>query len=441
MPGGAVPGLTEDLEEQWNLDWTSDKRNATRDLTSLRAMCLSPWPPLVEDMLDVATGLYLADVACLRGVREEWTRTIEIDIPVRDPEFWQSASADLQHLLYTLTRDNIALKFRRLEHNDGDEASPGDRDADVDCVCLLSGGLDSFAGAAMLLNAGRRPLLVTHQSGNATLEAAQRHVVDSLERLAPGQATWVASRLAPYRGPQMLPYPPPEARETSRRTRSLLFLVLGAAAAQAVGVSEVYLCENGVLTAALPLTPARSGSLTTRSTHPMVLRLFSDLLTAADLNLEITNPFVYQTKGEIIRRFLKPLLPPADILKSVSCWSAGRQTRQCGGCVPCILRRIALLSAGMSDDAYMIDVLATPAQYRGTDAYGNLLDLVTQASALLSHTDLELLLHFPQLLDIDAAGLSVEDAIRTLKRHAAEVHDVVRSHFPACASLLEDAVA
>lgn len=390
---------------------------------------------ILADLLDLACALYLADIATPRGRAEEWVRTIDLDIPLRDPHFWRSTCDTLLHLLYTLTRDNWRLRFHEREPEE--PIQPSTQTPDVDCVCLLSGGLDSMAGAAMLLHTGRRPLLVSHFSGNPTVGTAQRQTVAALQRLFPERLHAVTARVEPQlSGRQALPYPPPEMRENSRRLRSLLFLTLGIVAAHAAEVSEVYLCENGVLTAALPLTPARSGSLSTRSTHPLALQLLGEILELADCGRDILNPFVHLTKGEVVRTFLKPLFSPTEILQTVSCWAAGRQHRQCGGCVPCLLRRIALLSSGLPDEAYMMDLLGSPETYRGTDAYGNLVDLLTQAGELLSATDFDLLVEHPQLLDLESSGVSVMDTVKTLRRHAAELQHVLMGHFPQAAALL-----
>jgi 7-cyano-7-deazaguanine synthase in queuosine biosynthesis len=419
----------------WELDWTSPRRNATCDLTGLRSPGAVGRGDILADLLDLACALYLADIATPRGRAEEWVRTISLDIPLRDPQFWASTQDTLLHLLYTLTRDNWRLRFH--QRIPSEEPAPTAHVPDVDCVCLLSGGLDSMAGAAMLLHTGRRPLLVSHSSGNPTVGTAQRQTVAALERLAPGRLQTVMARVEPHlSGRQALPYPPPEMRENSRRVRSLLFLALGVMAAHAAEVSEVYLCENGILTAALPLTPARSGSLSTRSTHPLALQLLGEILELADCDCNILNPFVHQTKGEAVRTFLKPPFSPSENLQTVSCWAAGRQNRQCGGCIPCLLRRIALLASGLPDEAYMMDVLGSPEQYRGTDAYGNLVDLLTQTAEMFARTDFELLVEHPQLLDLESSGLSVMDTVKTLRRHAAEVQHVVLSHFPASAALL-----
>ena len=84
----------------------------------------------------------------------------------------------------------------------------------------------------------------------------------------------------------------------------------------------------------------------------------------------------------------------------------------------------------------MMDLLATPEEYRGTDAFGNLVDLLTQAGTLLTQTEFELLLDYPQLLDMEAADVSVHDVMKTLKRHASEVYHVLQTHFPAAYRLM-----
>ncbi len=157
---------------------------------------------------------------------------------------------------------------------------------------------------------------------------------------------------------------------------------------------------------------------------------------------------MYQTKAELIRDFLRPVLSPLDIQKTVSCWMAGRKHRQCGGCIPCLLRRISMLAAGLhdeaymmdilgDDEAYMMDILGEPLAHGGTDAFTNLVDLLSQASTVLTHTDEELLMEYPRLLDLAMSGVAVEEVLGMLRRFAGEVKQVLTTDFPAAASLLE----
>lgn len=423
------------------LDWTTDRANVIADWREISLLADGELPPLCLDLLDVASAIYVTDIAVQRGQREAWTRQIELLIPVREVGFWAEQEIKVRALLYALTRDNWRVDFYEAppapEPSTPEEALSEAFDAD--CVSLLSGGVDSLAGAVMLQNAGRRPLYVLHRAGNPTVESAQRHVIQLLaDKWPQGNATATA-RVAPHAGGEEgLPFVPAEQRESSRRARSLLYMALAVAAAVARNVAEVYLCDNGVLTAGVPMSPSRAGSMSTRSTHPVPLAMFNGLCQDAGLGTQVTNCFIYQTKGDIVRDILKPVLSPSEIQSTVSCWATGRKPRQCGGCIPCLLRRLAMLYGGLPDEAYMIDVLAEPGSYVGTDAYGNLVDLLGHAQQMVTLNDAEMLVAQPDLLELHMAGVSVPDVMAMLRRHGEQVREVVQQHFPQAAALMSD---
>ncbi len=421
------------------LDWRSPSRNAILTLAELQQHLPAPLSPLARDFVDVATGIFLADIAVSRGRNELWVRDIDLCLVVRELDFWQANAGLLMGLVQRLTGDNFALTF--LPRTDETSEPATDEYAanfTPDCVSLLSGGVDSLAGAAMLLQADRHPHFILHYSGNPTVRRAQDDVLGLLHDNWPAGLLTSPVHAAPdtSRG-QALPYPQPEEREDSRRVRSLLFMVLGAVAAATAGLEEVYLPENGVLTAALPLTRARIGSFSTRSTDPGVINQFNRLCEQAGWSCRVQNPFVYQTKGELISDFLRPVLSPLDIQKTVSCWMAGRKQRQCGGCIPCLLRRLSMRAAGLPDEAYMMDLLDDLLAHSGTDAFTNLVALLTQVSTVLAHTDEELLMEYPRLLDLAMSGVDVEEVLGMLRRFAGEVKQVLNTDFRAAASLLD----
>lgn len=416
------------------LDWRSPSRNVRFD-TSALCQRAGPLSPEVADLLDLAAAIYMADLALPRGRTERFVRSFELHVPVRRRELWESLADDLVRLAFCLTGDNISLHL--WPRTAPDPPPKPSRPSACDSICLLSGGLDSLAGAVMLLRTGRQPFFVSHRSGNPTVAQAQQHVVNVLRQLQPDLShAFVA--LAPRMAASATPFPPLSQREPSRRSRSLLFMALGVAAAAGLGVGEVYLPENGILTAALPLTPSRSGALSTRSTHPAVLDLLNGVCRQAGLSAQVLNPFVYRTKAELVAEVLRPVLRPDDILGTVSCWMAGRRHRQCGGCIPCLLRRTSLLAAGLPDEAYEVDVLAQPGEFRGTDAFVNLVDFLSYVAQLNARSQDQLLLESPALLDLQLHGVSLPDVVAMLKRFAAEVTEVVGSHFPAAARLLAE---
>ena len=435
---GMPEGLLERsrLAADWCLEWGGHDHNVLVNMSELREAMTTEPPPLLRDILDIATGALMSDIAVLRGSNEAWTRDLDLLMPVREPDFWDENRDRLAGILHALTRDNFRLTFCAHEPAEEELLRPSAEAApEVDCVSALSGGLDSLAGAVMLLRAGRKPLFVTHQSGNPQIRNAQSAIRETLEELWPGAASFAGVLLQPRKGGRFA-FPDPREREISRRSRSLLFMALLAVAAHGTQVQEAYFCDNGVLTVALPLSAGRIGSLSTRSTHPLVLSDFNALLEAAGVNVTVVNPFVYQTKTELIRGILRPVLSPDQMQASVSCWMAGRRQRPCGGCIPCLLRRISMLAAGAPDEAYEMDILADPTAYRGTEAYGNLMDLLMQVVRVRSMSDAELLMQWPQLLDLASAGVSVADVVAMYRRYAEEVWEVVHEHFPATAELM-----
>jgi len=276
-----------------------------------------------------------------------------------------------------------------------------------------------------------------HRSGNPLVRAAQEASIAAVERNWPGASVTCAATVAPDpRGQAALPFPAPEEREPSRRARSLLFMALAALTAHTVGVDDVLMCENGLLNSGLPLSPSRAGSMSTRSTHPAALALFDDIARRAGLSGRLSNPFVYQTKGELVRDFLAPYLSPREIQSTASCWALGRFPRPCGGCIPCLVRRFAMAWAGLPEEAHMIDLLAEPKSYVGTTAWGNLVDLLRHARQIEEASDVEVLTANPSLLLLQTAGLSLPDVIAMLRRHADQTLNVVRRRYPRAAGLI-----
>lgn len=428
--------LPPQREADLRVQWDGQGRNATRNLSKLTETLPHSLPPLALDLLDIATTVHLADIAAPRGRNERWARSLELVVPVREPLFWREVRDDLTYLMYVLTRDAVEFDFAAKTAT-AEESTPSSAPFQADCVSLLSGGVDSLAGAVMLLKTGRQPLFVSHSSGNPTIRKTQATVASCLEMLVPNAGRIAEAGLhGGGSGSPQYPFPPAEQREPSQRARSFLFMSLAMVAAVGQGVSEVFICENGILTMALPLSKARVGGFSTRSTHPKVIALMNQLCQKAGFRCQLQNPLVYQTKGEIIRDILRPALSPFDIQRTVSCWATGRSSRQCGGCVACLVRRFSMLTAGLPDEAYEMDMLNRPRDYVGTDGYSNLMDLLGQASDFAGDDDSQLLFSYPELLDLPSGGVSIRETIRMYRRHAEQVLAVVDQHFPAVAALL-----
>lgn len=418
--------------------WHGDHANISADMSAVCAAGEAQPSASAMDLLDIATGLYAADIAVMRGEREQWPREIDIALPVREPDLWRAAVENLRQLTWELSRDALSLQFYAApDAPDLHRSTAPAAGLKPDCVSMLSGGLDSLAGAVMLQRTGRTPTYVMHRSGNPAVLTAQRGVLGAIDAHWPNASSARPCSVEPNpRGETSLSYPSAEAREPSRRCRSLLFMAMALVAAEAAGVDDVYMAENGVLTAGLPLSASRAGSMSTQSTHPAALALMNSIAERAGLRGRLLNPFVYQTKAELIRDVLAPNLSISEIQATVSCWAVGRANRQCGGCVPCLLRQIGMAWAELPQEAHMVDVLNRPADYVGTDAYGNLVDLLRQAEQIRRLDEAGMLVAQPALLSLHAAGLDVGEVVAMLGRHAEQTLSVVEDRYPAAAALL-----
>jgi hypothetical protein len=125
--------------------------------------------------------------------------------------------------------------------------------------------------------------------------------------------------------------------------------------------------ENGLISLNVPLTAARSGSRSTRTTHPHFVALFRELLGRLGLPDGVEMPYRFRTKGEMLRecKDQMTLAAAAPLTMSCSHAEAGRYqgrspNKHCGYCVPCIIRKAAMKSAGIADAVYNIQVETAP---------------------------------------------------------------------------------
>jgi hypothetical protein len=172
--------------------------------------------------------------------------------------------------------------------------------------------------------------------------------------------------------------PPKDNRdgEPSMRSRSLLFLALGLGVASALaGEQSLVVAENGLISLNVPLTDARMGSLSTRTTHPHFIALFSHFLDALGISTPIEMPYRFLTKGEMLAKAANQKVLADAAKESMSCshTEAGRYQGRtpgvhCGYCVPCIIRRAAMTDAQVADAGYDHDVLTDTLDAAGTGA-------------------------------------------------------------------------
>ncbi len=298
---------------------------------------------LAWDLLTLAMAVEAADRSVLRASGEDgWTRTIDLSVPLRNPRTIEPQVARIEHALAFLTGDRWSIDVRG-----GGPGAPSPMRGrpqhrltrDCTSVCLFSGGADSLVGA---LNAKseRSLVLVSHapRGDSGYQEALWAQLGPSPPRFAAN-----ANATSPF-----------ETREISQRSRSFLFLGLGAAVASTLPSHRngqpvtLLVPENGFMAINAPLSPRRIGSLSTRTTHPYFLGLVNEIWEALGLGVIITNPLAGLTKGEA---FAECVHEDRERLlnATMSCGKWLRKHVHCGTCVPCLVRRAAFLRAGIED--------------------------------------------------------------------------------------------
>jgi hypothetical protein len=132
--------------------------------------------------------------------------------------------------------------------------------------------------------------------------------------------------------------------------------------------------ENGLIALNVPLDPLRLGAFSTRTTHPFYIARWNELLNILGISGRIENPYWDKTKGEMAAGCRNPALLAKLAPKSLSCASPtkgrwlGLGTGHCGFCLPCLIRRAALLGTGDTTTYSLADLTARELDTR--DAQG-----------------------------------------------------------------------
>jgi len=326
-------------------------------------------PARVADLLDIAMEIHADDRLTRRSLRDPlgrgWCRELAPEIEVRDLDFWSSAEVSdaLVGLLDWLTDDYWAPRFLPFHGERAPAETQGtlfslrpDRTA---AVCCFSGGLDSFAGAAIDLGEqGDLELVAVGQSGTSRARALQRDLTGELAaRTGRVQPLLVKANLIGVKG---------RPQDRHQRTRGLLFLSLAAATALVAEVGEVRVYENGIGAINLPYSHSQTGAHMSRSAHPKTLLGMQRLVSMMDVgDVTFTAPRVFDTKADMVARIRDEFADLIPITVSCDTWSSDRQpaplegarVHRCGRCASCVLRRQALRAGGHGK-------LDAPGEYR-----------------------------------------------------------------------------
>jgi hypothetical protein len=415
--------------------------NVTLKISDISSRMVANIPPVLVDLLEIASYVYCADQATTRGENDaddhgaKWRRRFRFRIPVRAPELWSSDAVltPLCDTLGFLSDDEYEFNFEKavnppelLQYLDfGADGATGFK---AEEVVLFSGGIDSLGGAVREAVVEKRKVaLVSHRSA-PKIFSRQKSLLQTL-------GEFCATK--PFHVPVWVYKEKKLGREFSQRTRSFLYASLAVVVARIFNLWRIRFYENGPVSINLPISAQIVGSRATRTTHPQVLNGFSQLFGSLfQRPFTVENPFIWKTRADVVQSIREAGC--GRLLKnSVSCTRVFEMTNiktHCGTCSQCIDRRFATLSTGCSDDEdpeemYEVDLLKGARQ--PGESRTMLESYVRTAKRIKDMPDMSFFSEFGEVNRVtrNIKGYTVDEAASNIldlyKRHAAQIFGVI----------------
>jgi hypothetical protein len=149
-----------------------------------------------SDFLFFAAAIYASDKMTVRkdNAEDGWTRTINVEIPLIEPQNWEDSKKSWEDCVGFLTGVRWNITFiqakRRPFSRRGNRMKRPLGLLPAGTVSLLSGGLDSFAGAIKYLeDHPSLPLIVSsHYDGKVSgPKSDQSHILEILKKYYPNR--------------------------------------------------------------------------------------------------------------------------------------------------------------------------------------------------------------------------------------------------------------
>lgn len=369
--------------------------------SALETYAFADRKPVVHDALTVAAAVEFAD-RTLRRPAHDWRRRFHLRIPVHDLSRWnEGETADaLLDAIGFLTGDDWTVEFvpRRaapaLPHSAHFDFAP-----DTQAVIAYSDGMDSRAVAGLVgRDLGQK--LIKVRLGARTPRSGRG-------RAYPMPFTGVPYRLSGTGS----------NGESSARNRGFKFSSIAGVAAYLSGANEIIIPESGQ-GALGPVLIGVAHAYPDYRNHPLFakkMERYFRVLFGRDFQFRF--PRLWHTKGETLRAYAD--LPEGDDWpRTRSCWRGSRwvsiagSRRQCGVCASCMLRRMSVHAAGLteSSDTYVAPDLAAESFDAAIDpAFRH----ATAAFAEYAHAGF---LHLDHLADLAGDGASAD-----LRIHAGQI--------------------
>jgi len=328
-------------------------KNVEFSTESLESYFFARWESVAYDALLVAAAVEFGDRTQRRSAYN-WRREIELAIPVHEPERWNDGRVleTLHDALEFLTGDRWRIEF----HKRGQPAPQPMQGllrlhAGVEAVIPFSNGLDSRAvGGLVGRELGRKLVRVRLGARLQDSEGLPRR-----REAFTSVPYHVTSGARPF-------------LESTARSRGFKFALISSLAAYLAGADQVIVPESGQGALGPSLVTVGQSYEDYRS-HPLFTRRIERFMEALiGYRVGFVFPRIWETKAETLRRFVSDCDGGSCLSLTWSCWQQNRHVsvdhkkRQCGICAACMLRRLSIHAAGLSEpkERYVWEDLSAP---------------------------------------------------------------------------------
>jgi len=308
--------------------------------TRLESYCIAKWEPIVYDALLVAAAVEFADKT-QRRPSMSWQRDFQLIIPVHELDSWNDKRVldALHEVMNFLTGDRWQIEFcKRKKPLSAPTQGQFNLPAGLSAVIPFSDGMDSRCVAGIL----------------------GREIGDKLIRVRLGSKACDGKELSQQRQPfTSVPYHVRAGKrlfvESSARSRGFKFALISGLAAYLTKAGQIIVPESGQGALGPALITVGQGYEDYRS-HPLFtdrMERFLDALLHHKVRFNFTQ--LWQTKAETLKKFVGECKDGSSWSATWSCWQQTRHVsvagkkRQCGICAACLLRRMSVHGAGLSE--------------------------------------------------------------------------------------------
>ncbi|MFZ5908808.1 MAG: 7-cyano-7-deazaguanine synthase [Chloroflexota bacterium] len=436
---GAVPQLTTEnavWDNRVEIRTQGSQANLKLEIDDLSSSILSPIDALSADIVRIASYVYAADQSVSRGTETDvygskWTRQMHFVIPVSDPSTWgqEEISLGLSDTLSFLTGDNFTFEFAKgttpITQSVLPERLPNQDTPD--CVVLFSGGADSLCAVIeKVAQEGRRPILVSHRS----LPLHDYRQTNLVTHLRARFNQWHFPHISIWVNLQGC-----KAEDYTQRSRSFLYTCLAIAISRQSNIKEIFLADNGIVSANPPTNAQLVGTTASRTTHPKFLYRLQQLAWKIYQDqIRIENPLAFKTRAETLE-ILKRNKCCELLEETVSCAHSrqSKHTPHCGVCSQCVDRRFATCVAQLEKydppSRYKVDIFNDPIE----DGVNRTLvvSYIRFAKDVEQMTPEEIFKEYTELEDCIIPGdrnvpQTAKELADLLRRHAMQVSTVVK---------------